>query len=393
MRTPFSEDQHMKTQICLVSQQAAANLLPALDPALKPDKVILVVSARMQQQAAQLSRVFRESAITVEQLSLGDEQDFHLTEEELVDLAARIDGEDVALNITGGTKLMSVAAQSVAQTSGWRMFYVDADSDQVIWLGRDAPAPRALDQQLRLRHYLRSYGFKMLQEPCRTQATAEQQRLTQTLVLQIGSLENAIGTLNALAQDAENRRRLGSPLSDWQRDSRSLDVLLRHFENAGTLTLQGDKVVFSSEAARDFVKGGWLELHAIQAVHQITGSLGIRDKAVNLTVEDESSHARSELDIAFMARNRLFIIECKTARMDKPHGPADKIPKVNDILFKLAENCRRIGGLGTRGMLLSYRKLRDPELQLARSLSIEVVAGSEVTRLAERLKHWVDPQG
>lgn len=49
------------------------------------------------------------------------------------------------------------------------MFYVDADSDQVIWLGRDAPAPRALDQQLRLRHYLRSYGFKMLQEPSRTQ--------------------------------------------------------------------------------------------------------------------------------------------------------------------------------------------------------------------------------
>ena len=82
---------------------------------------------------------------------------------------------------------------------------------------------------------------------------------------------------------------------------------------------------------------------------------------------------------------------------DRSHGqaarPSRQNPKVNDILFKLAENCRRIGGLGTRGMLLSYRKLRDPELQLARSLSIEVVAGSEVTRLAERLKHWVDPQG
>ena len=383
----------MNIHICLVSQQAAANLLPALDPTLKPAKIVLVVTAKMQRQAAHLTAVLKENAIQAELLQLSNEQDFHQTENELIELAARLEEHTVTLNITGGTKLMSVAAQSVAQASGWRMFYVDADTDRAIWLGQDKTPPHPLQEQLKLRHYLRSYGFELTSKPNRSQASAAQQRLTQTLVEQVGSLEASISVLNALAQDAENRRSLGVPMNDWQRDSRSLDVLLRYFEDAAALSVQGDRIQFASEATRDFVKGGWLELHAIQAVHQVTGSLGIRDKAMGLEVQDVTTQTRNELDIAFMARNRLFVMECKTARIDRPQGQGDRTapPKANDTLFKLAENCRRIGGLGTRGMLVSYRKLQPPEMTLAEALGIKVVAGSDIARLPEKLKHWVQP--
>ena len=383
----------MNIHICLVSQQAAANLLPALDPTLKPAKIVLVVTAKMQRQAAHLTAVLKENAIQAELLQLSNEQDFHQTENELIELAARLEEHTVTLNITGGTKLMSVAAQSVAQASGWRMFYVDADTDRAIWLGQGKTSPHPLQEQLKLRHYLRSYGFELTSKHNRSQASAAQQRLTQTLVEQVGSLEASISVLNALAQDAENRRSLGVPMNDWQRDSRSLDVLLRYFEDAAALSVQGDRIQFASEAARDFVKGGWLELHAIQAVHQVTGSLGIRDKAMGLEVQDVTTQTRNELDIAFMARNRLFVMECKTARIDRPQGQGDRTapPKANDTLFKLAENCRRIGGLGTRGMLVSYRKLQPPEMTLAEALGIKVVAGSDIARLPEKLKHWVQP--
>ncbi len=383
----------MKIHICLVSQQAAANLLPALDPALKPEKIILVVTAKMQRQASHLTAVLKENAIQAELLQLSNEQDFHQVENELLELAARLEGSAVTLNITGGTKLMSVAAQSVAQASGWHMFYVDADTDRAIWLGQDKTPPHPLQEQLKLRHYLRSYGVELTSKPNRSQASAAQQLLTQTLVEQVGSLEVSISVLNALAQDAENRRSLSAPMNEWQLDSRSLNVLLRYFEDASALSVQGDRIQFASEAARDFVKGGWLELHAIQAVHQVTGPLGVRDKAMGLEVQDVATQTRNELDIAFMARNRLFVIECKTARIDRPQGQGDRTapPKANDTLFKLAENCRRIGGLGTRGMLVSYRKLHEPEMKLAKALGIEVVAGADIARLPEKLKHWVQP--
>lgn len=383
----------MNTHICLVSQQAAANLLPALDAALKPQKIILVVTQKMQPQAAHLEAVLKESGIKVEQLQLHNEHDYNQIANQLGDLDERLRGDSVTLNITGGTKLMSIAAQLAAEALGWAMFYVDADTDQVIWFSQDERPPHKLQEQLRLRHYLRSYGFTLTNKPQRPQASAAQKTLTQNLVTQVGSLEDAITTLNALAQDAENRRALSAQLTAWQLDSRSLDVLLRNFEQAEALTVKGDRIHFASEAARDYVKGGWLELHAINAVHQVTGALGIRDKAANLEVVDVASNTRNELDIAFMARNRLFVIECKTARIDRPQAGSGhaSAPKANDTLFKLSDNCRRIGGLGTRGMLLSYRKLREPEMQLARALGITVVAGSDIARLPEKLKHWVQP--
>ena len=383
----------MKIHICLVSQQAAANLLPALDQALKPEKIVLVVTAKMQRQAAHLTAVLKENAIQVELLQLSDEHDFQQVENEMLELATRLENETVTLNITGGTKLMSVAAQSVALASEWRMFYVDADTDRTLWLGKDKTPPQPLQEHLRLTHYVRSYGFELVNKPNRSQSSAAQQQLTQTLVQQVNSLESSISVLNALAQDAENRRSISVQLNEWQRDSRSLDVLLRYFEDAQVLAVQGDRIQFASEAARDFVKGGWLEWHAIQAIHQVTGPLGIRDKAMGLEVVDTATQTRNELDIAFMARNRLFVIECKTARIDRPQGHADRAtpPKANDTLFKLAENCRRVGGLGTRGMLVSYRRLHEPELKLAKALGIEVVAGADIARLPEKLKQWVQP--
>jgi hypothetical protein len=70
--------------------------------------------------------------------------------------------------------------------------------------------------------------------------------------------------------------------------------------------------------------------------------------------------------------------------MDKPLAP-----KANDTLFKLAEIVRRVGGLGARGMLASYRPLRDSEQRLARALNIELVCGAELARLSQRLQRWV----
>lgn len=381
----------MKTQICLVSQQAAANLLPALDTELKPERIILVVTRKMQVRAEHLTYVLKQNHIDVEQFELTDEGNFHGTTNELLDLASNQD-KGVILNITGGTKLMSIAAQRVAEQAEWPMFYVNADTDEITWLNTDAQAPQPLRQQLKLRHYLRSYGYELPQKPQRKQATPEQQRLTTTLVQEVGRLHKAISILNAITQNAEDHRSLSAALTERQLDSLSLDVLIRHFQDARALRFDGTKISFANEEARDFVKGGWLELHAIQCVHQMTGPLKIRDKAVGLEVVDVNNGTKNELDVAFMARNRMFVLECKTGRIDKGSRQAEGLaaPKANDALFKLAGNCRRMGGIGTRGMLVSYRPLNKPEYELANSLNIKVVAGSRIAQLPQELDAWVN---
>jgi hypothetical protein len=368
--------------LMLVSEQAAANLLPALDPAMKPREAVLLVSQKMAHRAKSLHAVLQENGIKTQTVPLPDEHNMAALESTLIDVASQRDGQAIALNVTGGNKLMALAAQAVAQAAGWPAFYVDVDTDQIIWLDKTRPA-QALTQQLRLRHYLRGYGFTLAEGIERPQPNAAWQTLQHELINDVGSLEEAIGQLNFLSQEAE--RSLRATLNPRQRDHHGLDALLRKFEQAQVLKRQGDQLNFATEAARSFANGGWIEHHVYQTVGQVTGDLAIRDKAANLQVLGESGQP-NEIDVAFIARNRLFMIECKTARMNQ----ADL--KANDTLYKLKENCSRIGGTGTRGMLATYRPLRDSEQRLAKALNIEVVAGRDLNRLGERLKQWVKPK-
>jgi len=371
------------SHIVLVSAQAAPNLLPALDPALKPAEVVLLVTTKMEQPADALEKVFQQTGVKTTRVNIANEHDFDALETTLMELAAARDGQSVALNVTGGTKLMALAARSIADAAGWSVFYVDADTDEVIWLGKNAAPRQKLTEQLRLPHYLMGYGFELHNGVERPQHSAWHTDLLNTLLMQIGSLEQPLGQLNWLAQQAQEKRRLQVELSDQQLDSRGLEALLRIFEEAKVLKTEGKTLIFNGENERNFAHGGWLEQHVFRTVSQLTGELKIRDKAANLKVTNANG-VENELDVAFMARNRLFVVECKTARMDKAEAS-----KANDTLFKLSEICRRVGGLGTRGLLASYRALREPEQRLAQALNIELVCGAELARLDQKLKAWV----
>jgi hypothetical protein len=370
------------THIMLVSDQAAANLLPALDPMLKPAEAVLMVSGKMQHRAQALEAVLHEAGVKTTRVALEDEHDYGKLESAMLDVATTREGPSTILNVTGGTKLMALAAQAAAIAADWRMFYVDVDTDEVIWLGKEAHR-QPLTQQLRLRHYLHGYGFRLAEDIAHPQYDPRYNDLLSTLITQVGSLEQPIAQLNWLGQKSEDDRSLRVTLTRQQQDSRSLDVLLRIFADANVLTVKGDSVTFTGEAERSFAKGGWLEHHTFKTLGGLSGELSVRDKAANLVVLDEND-VKNELDIAFMAKNRLFVIECKTARMDKPEAP-----KANDTLFKLSEICRRVGGLGTRGMLASYRPLAEAEKRLAEVLRIELVCGAELIRLDEKIKNWV----
>ncbi len=70
-------------------------------------------------------------------------------------------------------------------------------------------------------------------------------------------------------------------------------------------------------------------------------------------------------------------------RMDGPEAA-----KANEALFKLSEISKRVGGLGARGMLATYRPLRDSERRLAEALNIQGICGPELVQAKETLKRW-----
>lgn len=371
----------MKTQVMLVSAQAAPNLLAAADAELRPGRAVLVTSGAMQPRADTLVNVLREAGIDVERFDLRDEHRPQEIEADLLSLAERIDAEEVHLNLTGGTKLIALTALKVAETADWRSFYVDVDTDHVVWLGREAPPPRKLNERVRLRHYLAAYGIEIDGEVQRRESAEAQRAFVQEVLLYYERYLPALPLLNDAMDRAEKRGSLVVELSEDEADSKSLGHLLDLAGQQGIATLEAKRLAIKDEATRAFLKGGWLEQHVFDTVAQLQGGLVVRDLAVNLRVRHGG--VANELDVAFLCRNRLHVIECKTGNLR-----ADDGARANDALFKLAENARRLGGLATRGMLVSYRPLRDSEMRLAGLLQIEVVHGRDVPRLREKLRAW-----
>ena len=376
----------MKTrvQVALVSDQAAPNLLPILDSAFTPDQVVLLVSKRMKERAQMLSEVIRESgrSIKVSEYELNSDDSFQSLQESLLSLAEELKDCDVAVNLTGGNKLMSLAAYSVADISDWSAFYLNIDTKHIVWLNDKRP-PHPLSAKIGLNHYLRGYGVRLskgIEKPADNSAWV---RLTHYLITNARTLEKPVGYLNYLCQEAKKSLTYALTPRDLQDDN--FQNLLDQFEQVGVLRVLSSGIEFVSEEALKFTNGGWIEQHVYQTVNHLPKELGIRDVGVNLNLVDLKNQP-NELDVAFMANDRLYLLECKTMRMDDPDRP-----KANDTLYKIEENRRRLGGLGAKAMLVTYRGLRDAELRLAKALNVSVIQGHELERLEEKLKIWIKP--
>ena len=120
--------------VCLVSAQAAPNLLPILDSEFKPKKTIFLVSKAMKQRAEYLAKTFEKLNVKVELKNISDEFNFGLMEDEIFKLVEEYENESIALNVTGGTKLMSIAAENAFSSLGKPIFYIDTDSNQILFI-------------------------------------------------------------------------------------------------------------------------------------------------------------------------------------------------------------------------------------------------------------------
>ena len=372
------------THLCLVSAQATPNLIPAMDTATAPRRVVLAVSTDMKQRGEWLSLVMRRHRIQVEVLSVPNAYDFDGCWELFSNwLVAQ--PVEVALNVTGGTKVMAMAAQDVFREAGKPIFYVNVADDSLLRLDRGAQ-PAVLPAKIKLREYLESHGYAVEGEIKRPNITAEQRDFVCRLAFESERLGRALGELNWLAQQA--KRTLRSPVLDAKsRDSRTLDELLGMFSAAGWLSLVDNQLVFPSEEARQFVNGGWLEFLIYLSLSSLASEFKFADYAIGLKVIAPDGKTRNELDGAFLYRNTLHLIECKSANL----AASGKVEESSgtEALYKL-DGLRDMGGLRTKALLVDYRgSLKDADKRRAAQMKLKVISGAQLRDLTGALKGWL----
>ncbi len=378
----------LDTHINLISGQPLPNLLPAIDPGLRPRRIIQIVSPDMRERAEWLRDLLAQRRIRVEQWPVDDPWDIEHLQTRLLELleqeAEEIGRQQIGLNVTGGTKPMSIAAYEACRAYDLPIFYIHPEKDRLIWLHPSGAPARDLADRIRIEDFLSAHGIHVRGEPGRNVPNPSLLRVSDELIEQIDRYGHALSQLNWLANHVD-RNLLSKPVHNVQR----LRELIGQFERHGFLRRQRGRLRFPNEAARFFVNGGWLEYRVFDAVRQLRGDpqTHIHDIVRSIEIERQAAGAPvpNELDVVFLSDNRLHLIECKTRKF---RGEGEGSPGA-EAIYKLDTLADITGGLQARAMLVSYQDLSVHDLDRARDLGIAVCAGAQLRHLEGHLREFI----
>lgn len=363
------------TQVCLVSHQPIPNLIPMVDEALRPKKVILLVSKDMTERAQWLAKEARTLGCQVSEIPF-EPYDFEAARGAIFEVLAQ--NEEAVLNVTGGTKVMALAVFDMFRGLGKPVFYVDTDNGKFLHL-----APKWSEDQLpdvmKVRPYLGSYGYQINSQE-RREVPKEWVELGEAMRKE-RKWQGPLRTLNFLASKARVNNSLISPETDkW--DWSSFRELINIFAGAKILWREENSLRFRDDNARFFANGGWLEQFIFGTIQRLRSKLGVIDLSGSVTV-CSAKGVPNEFDILFTARNRLHIIECKTT-----FGQTDKVMQSTPV-YKLDSLKDVVAGRFGKAMLISYFDIDDQTKRRCDDLKVTSVGGSELNNLDSRLAEWI----
>lgn len=371
------------THICLVSEQTLPNLLPILYEPFRPRRVVLMVTPAMGERAGQLKKVLRDVGVGAEHREV-PAYGFEAMRDQVLDLAASLQ-DGAAINITGGTKIMALGAFDVARSFEIPVFYLDSRDQRILLLqpgGHEIPLP----ELLKVKTALAAHGYRIDRCDTDLRVPPANRELTESLVNHADRFQKALAKVNYVAQKA--KKKLRQPVDLECRVDEVLAELLGLFAGAGLLHWDRDRraIVFDNEENRAYVNGGWLEEYCKQVVAGLKKEGMVYDLLANVHISNDQGTVKNELDLAFVARNRLHLIECKTAQLTQKEGDETKGAQAG---YKLDTLRDVTGGSFARAMLVSYQHISDMDQVRCRSYGIRLVQARHLPRLRDQLLEWI----
>ena len=301
--------------LCLVSNQPVPSLTPLIDPKLGVTHATLVAAPDRKLHAEWLKTALVRHGIGSELILLRDGYHLPRLREDFAAIAARFP-TGATVNLTGGTKLMTLAAWDAFTRPQDRLYYVHIGHDRIDWLHPAGQAAHPISDRVKLDVYLAAHGLDLLPP---------------------GPQRQAMSTA-----DHQNLRNRAHKLHRQKGPSRTLAA----------------------------VGGGWLEELVFEEIRRLAEQdVKIHDVARQFRINYGDVYQRrliSELDVACLRDNTLYLIECKTGQSGVGANAAT-------ALFKLAELSDTLGGVRGRGLFVSTEIVSTDLHQRARQLGLSII--------------------
>ncbi|NUO09841.1 MAG: DUF1887 family protein [Candidatus Brocadia sp.] len=298
--------------VSLVSEQTIPNILAIYH--FKPDGLLFVSTKKMEDDG-------KTTAIlkTLEKLGFKYESKPIIVQEDSIldchkQINKWIEGKEDAefiVNLTGGTKIMSIAAYEHFKDYSSKMVYIPIPKNEfIVPFPKKTPGlPTKLDLKLTVTQYMIAYGLKIINESKLKgyhEEAYKRKDLSEWIVKNYGDFKNTL-----------------SWLSDKLRPNR--DKKEFYFEDTFQGMTQGEIQFFSRFGFKNengaiskklerseiiYLTGGWLEEFCFNTILK-WHCYGIDDVVIGLQLRN-SQGRDNEFDVMFTKDNALYFVECKS---------------------------------------------------------------------------------
>jgi len=402
----------MKILVCLVSDQHVPNLLTV--HVEKPDQLILIVTPEMEKKSA-VSNFLKALAYSKsgysgghDPIRLEDGNSVLATWKKLEEVYANNPEAEWVVNLTGGTKPMSIGAYEFFKNKKAKLLYVS--------IGRQSHANNFADNSqiplnydVSIREFLAGYGFDFLKTDeviKKGEDSAKKlfklstclaanydlsheimQDLDEAIIAQNGNEEKYGMKYKEKAR--EKARKKGISLVNFEINNQNiLDLLTHDFMLDKNETALSGKL---DDNAVKFLTGGWLEVFIWCMLCKYSKQLNIWDVRLGLHPgrekrdEESESEIRNDWDVSFMFNQSLRFVECKT-------GIQDHDPNGNDTLYKVEAIKKQLGALNVKSYLattspnileIENEKIKKSIATRAKLYDCIIIPGSAISKLAK----------
>lgn len=381
MQNSFESFPQGRLQISMVGEAIGANLSAMIDRQQATQKVILIHHRDYLEKAKRLARVYKHYQIQTECLQISTMYDYQTLHDELATLVYGYADEQPIVNVTNGSKIMSLALHDIAAALNLPIYYVNRD-DTLTWLSPKGLPKQALQDRIKIRYFLEAHGLELVSHRVPPSQPAYRKML-EWIIEDLERLQSAVSQLNYYAYSARNQlvsQELG-------RVSEEFDELVAKMVDMNLLSIQKNRLSFASEEARFFANGGWLEEFIHHQIKQVSAEVPeIQDFMSSAEIFNSEYNVRNEMDNLVLANNHLYLIECKTKKFNNrqlPDGGA------MDTIYKMDTLMQQLGGPLARGMIVSIFPFTPAEERRAKLYGIKLVSFEQLKSIKHHLKTWL----
>lgn len=316
--------------VCLVSDQTIPNILGIYH--FKPDTVFFITTKEMEkkEKTAAIVDTLKSMGLDFE----GRYKKIIVAEDSILDCHRKIDEsvQDVqepefSVNLTNGTKIMSIAAYDYFKDYGSKMIYIPINKNEFIspFPKKAHVKPETLDLRLTVSQYLTAYGLKVSNHnklERYSKEALERKDLSRWIASNYSKVKNLLVVLGGALRNHRDDSKDYMLQEDFNGATPSDKELIRRLG----MSMSGDiisKLMNRSEIR--YVTGGWLEEFCFCEIQDYLGK-GIDDIKIGLKLKNRKG-SENEFDVMFTMDNALYFVECKTLEQQNLD--------YKDILYKI----------------------------------------------------------